>query len=200
MKKKANIVQQDTEKMLDIVVSIYPEGDRAYMKHLMATRLAEHYGERWKDREHCINCGALMRAYTYTINRTAARAMIKLGEAVRERVYEGKPFTEANQLYMSGMHSRLTATETDQKTILRYHGLLAKVKKDGRHKDHLWAITRRGWAFLRGERVQKSVTVWRSEITERSEETTTIIEALQDSGTIEHNRYYDFVPHEGTLV
>jgi len=200
MKDKKQIVPQETYKMLDVITEMWPEDEREYLIGLMATRLSDHYGERWKDKEHCLNCGALMRMYTYTINKTAARTLAKLAGVVRDRVAALKPFTEANKLYISGLHDVLTATETDQKTILRYHGLIAKVKEGGKHKDNLWAITRWGWAFLRGEAMSKSVTVWRGIIQERSPEMITIREALATEGTVWDNRHYDFAPHEGELI
>lgn len=199
MKGKKHIMPQQTEKMLDVIASMWV-GQEDYMKHLMATRLSEHYGEAWKDREHCLNCGALMRAYTYTINKTAARTLMKLAAVVRQRMGEGKTFTEANKIYMSGLHDVLTATETDQKTILRYHGLIAKVKVEGVHKNSLWAITTWGWAFLRGEVTSKSVTVWRGIIQERSQEVINIRDALATDGTMWDNRYYGFATHEGGLI
>lgn len=198
--KNTKVVEQETEKMLDVLATMWP-GQEEYMKHVMATKLAEHYGDRWRDKKHCLNCKALMHQYTYTVNKTAARALMKYADAVGEEQSKGKTFTEANKLYLSGMHDRLTATETDQKTILRYHGLIAKVKVEGKHKDSLWAITRRGWAFLRGEPVQSSVTVWRGDIIERGDNVlVTIGEVLAEDASEWDGNHYAFAPHDGALI
>lgn len=203
MKRKKKIHEQDTEKMLDIIAAMWPEDDRGILKHQMAEALAQHYAERWRDREHCLNCRASMLEYTYTLNRTAARALIKYAAIVMAQRDRGMTFTEANKIYLQGAATpggTLSSTDNDQKTILRYHGLIAKVKQDGKQKDSLWAITRWGWAFLRGEVTHSRVTVWRGEITERSPDTTTIREALATDAELWNGKYYDFATHEGDLI
>lgn len=199
MKKEDKLQPQEVEKMLDVLSQLWP-GQEEYMRQMMEFKLKEHYGEAWEDKEHCLNCDALMRIYTYKINATACRTLIKLADHVKGEMDKGKSFTEANKIYISGLHGKLTATQTDQKTILRYHGLIAKVKVAGQHKDSLWAITTWGWAFLRGEARSATVSVWRKEIKERSEQLITINDIIGQDGTIPDTRHYDFAPHEGNLI
>lgn len=145
----------------------------------MATRLqvpkenlyylaSEFYGdEAWHDIAKCVNCNAGAAVYDFHIDYTDAMTMIKLGEQVRHRLDTGLSFTEANKIHISGLQGILTSTQIDRKTQLKYLGLIAKYKEDGKQKDSLWVITTWGYAFLRGETVFKTARVYRKEIVER---------------------------------
>lgn len=198
-KNKKIMDQQVYGDMIDALLELWPEGDREHTRAVFLNRLAEYYGEAWKDKAHCLNCGALMYQYTYVMNATAARSLRKYADIVIEAMRSGKPFTEANKIYISGA-TNLTATETDQKTILRYHGLIAKYKENGTHIDSLWVITTWGWAFLSGKAMPKSVTVWRKRIVERSQELTNMRIALQSYAGDYDPEYYSMAIHDGKVV
>lgn len=54
---------------------------------------------------------------------------------------------------------------------LRFHGIIAKVKKDGRVVPRHWLVTRNGWAFLRGEiELPKYVMVRNNAIQSRADQ------------------------------
>lgn len=185
--------------MIGLIAELWSDPvEQTRMRMLIKGKLEQHFGEAWHDKEHCLNCGSLMRAYSFTLSPAVASTLRKLGDAVRNEMQKGKTFTEANKLYISGM-DELTATECDRKTILKYHGLLAKVKDDGKQKDAEWAITTWGWAFLRGEPVAKSVKVWRGLIQSRSEETVTIGEILKDQSDW-NNEPFNFEIQQGQLI
>lgn len=140
-KRIKRIVPQDMHHtMLEALASLWPEQEQGYMKHMIATKLAEHFGDRWKDMEHCINCGALMREYTFSPTKLACNALEKLAAEVERSMAMGNRFTLANQVHVPSMRS-MTHNEADAGTILRYLGLIAKHKKDGKHVSGMWSIT-----------------------------------------------------------
>lgn len=131
-------------------------------------------------KEVCANCGESMAAYWYRLNVIGASTMVKLGEAVKRRS-ETMPFTEANKLHVVKMNE-LTDAERHQTTILRFLGLLAKVKNaDGKQEIGLWCLTQRGFAFLRGEPVPAKVKAFRNRIEERTGEMTTLDEIQRNA-------------------
>jgi hypothetical protein len=130
------------------------------------------------DRRYCANCGASMVEEIYSLNCLDAVLIIKMGEAVRERVRKNIPFTEANQVHVPTLAT--TDAIRHRTTKCAKLGLVAKViGSDGKQVKGRWLITARGWAFLRGEPVPKRVAVWRGRIQERFNETTTIDQALK---------------------
>lgn len=147
---------------------------RAWIENVLGTYL----GEAWTDEKHCVACGAGMNAYVSHVDYTNAVAMLKLGKVVRDRIAKGTPFTDANKIHLQSAEG-LTATQIDRRTHLKYLGLIAKVKVEGKHKDALWAITRRGFQFLRNEPIPDHVVFWRKEVIEVSEDTTTLSEVLK---------------------
>lgn len=187
-KKNSQLVAQDTEKMLDVLAAMWP-GQEEYMKTVMATKLSEHYGERWRDKEHCINCGALMRQYTFRHTKLSCSLLRKMANEVEASMAKGKSFSEANIVHIPSTRT-LTSNEADAKTILRYLGLIAKYKKDKSQVKGMWVITSWGWSFLRGEPVLDEVTVWRKVIVERSQSTVTMREVFAgEAGDYEESHY-----------
>lgn len=188
--------EQEIPKMLDVLSVMWP-GNEEYMKHLMATRLAEVYGDRWKDHTKCLNCEASMAEYTYKVTKQRLEVLKWIAARVEDGLRKGKAFTDANQVHISGMRE-ITGSQIDQKSSMRYLNLIEKVRdEDGTHKDSLWLITRNGWALLRGDPVRHSVRVWRGKIQERSERTITRYQLEAEGWSPEH---YSYTHHEGNIL
>lgn len=198
-KKIQYVAQEAHTTMLDALALLYPESERDYMKALFAQRLAEHFGDRWKDKKHCINCGSLMRQYSFTPTKIACRTLRKLGDYVRSQMAEGKSFTEANKIHIPSLKT-LTHNESDACTILRYLGFTAKLKDGDNQISGMWVVTSWGWAFLRGEAMPAEVTIWRKKIVSRSERTITMREALAEEAEGYEELHYTYSQHEGALV
>lgn len=130
------------------------------------------------DFKRCPNCDASMAEYVYTFDIHNALLLHKLGQIVLSSVRAGVPFTEANHVHVPSLdiHHALQSRTTQASKL----GLIAKYCPNGvsQLSGH-WLITERGFAALRGEAVPKFVKVWRKDIIERYEETTTISEAFQ---------------------
>lgn len=122
----------------------------------------------------CANCSALMWEYTFKLDVLSVILLTAMGEAVRTRLrVERMDFTVANQIHVPSLSvSHAVKCRTTQCAKL---GLVAKIH--GKASRGVWAITKRGFAALRGEPVPSEVSVFRNEITERYEEMITFAEA-----------------------
>ena len=132
------------------------------------------------DEEECPNCGASMAEYTVNLDRFDALLLIAIGKAVRRSIKKGVPFKEANKVHVQtlGDADYTTKSKTTQCSKL---GLIAKVKGEGgKQVPGMWLITSRGFSALRGDPVPKKVVVFRGKIQERTEETTTIAEVVEN--------------------
>ena len=148
----------------------------------VADKLLSRFPELHNKRE-CSNCRASMVEYVYTPNFPMTNLLLAMSREVRENTNrKGMKFTDANKVHIQELPISYTARSyTTQARVL---GLIAKVLK----KDHTgamvhdqkagWIITSRGWDYISGKPVPKYVKVFRNEIEERFEETTTIGEVL----------------------
>ena len=136
-----------------------------------------------KDKMHCANCGESMAIYTYSVSYADARLLCAMANCITKKTKNGMTFTEANKTHLPSEVNDYTLVS--RQTIASKLGLIAKVLKGGGDKTHDrkkgWSITTRGFDFLRGEPVPKSVKVFRSHIEERFEEKTTFREVMQGS-------------------
>lgn len=122
------------------------------------------------EEEKCVNCGASMLEYVYTFSFHHGVLLKMMGDEVRRKVREGVPFTEANSIPVSRMSwPHVIQCKTSQ---CRFLGILAK------HENARWAITKRGFAALRGELFPATVTVWRNQIEERHDKSAVLIEVF----------------------
>lgn len=131
--------------------------------------------------ERCPHCNARMVKYTFQLDILDTLLLIAMGEVVRRRLEKDIPFSEANAIHVQDdlppHRSVATKCRTTQASKL---GLVAKVLKlNGKQEPGRWLITKRGWAFLRGEPVPREVTTYRNQIAERTAETITITEAMR---------------------
>ena len=122
-----------------------------------------------KNKERCYNCEASMRINGYTVNEIHVALLTRMAREVRARMQKGYTFHEANKIHVQTLG--LYNSKECQTTVSRYLGLIAKVKgKNGKHDTKAgWLITKRGWAFLKGEPVPKCVHAIRNQIVERPE-------------------------------
>ena len=175
MKKNTDYERGLLPKIVGVMAEIF-KADEAYVKAVLVSNFPE-----LKDRSVCANCGASMKSYVYTVDCIDALLVFYMAKIVRERIATGLDFTEANQIHLASMLKDAGYTIISHQTITSKHGLIAKVRnEDGTHdKAKGWLITKRGWAFLRGERIPAKVKVWRNKIIEQFEETITISEAFR---------------------
>lgn len=140
--------------------------------------------KKWKlldQKEMCPNCLASMHQYSPKIDFYDALLLKAMSDVVREHLRAGMSFTDANKVHVQSM-SGTDYTTKSRTTKCRQLGLVAKVMVDGVHDQAAgWVVTHRGWQFLRNEPVPAQVTTFRNEIVERSEETTTILELLNNN-------------------
>lgn len=132
-----------------------------------------------KNKKKCVNCGANMAEYEYEFDFHDAILIKRMGDEFRRKLNEGYSFTEANQVHIQGLDN-LSYTAKSRTTKVSKLGLIAKLKKSGKHDRRKgWVITRRGFAALRGESVPRSVTVWRGKIEERDTKKITLNEIFK---------------------
>jgi len=76
---------------------------------------------------------------------------------------------------------------------LRFHGIVAKVKKDGKVVPRHWLVTRNGWAFLRGDiPLPKYVLVKDNAIQSRADQTIYLKDRLGGEDYIQTSfEYFD---------
>lgn len=76
---------------------------------------------------------------------------------------------------------------------LRFHGIVAKVKKDGKVVPRHWLVTRNGWAFLRGEiDLPAYVLVKDNEVKSRADKRVTLKDLLHGEDYIQTSfEYFD---------
>lgn len=128
-----------------------------------------------KDKKHCPNCGAGMVIQKYTANLTNAILLLKCAEVVRDELRKGiKNFTESNLVHVPSLVHTKGATEAVTKSATQCSYLnFIKQPKDKKGSG-FYVVTNWGWKILRGEEVPDWVKVFRGEIIERSEQTTTL--------------------------
>lgn len=137
----------------------------------------------------CLLCQANVVKYKSTINVVMTKALIKISRAVAIKA-QHKPFTEANNIYVSRIPKdiELTHAEKTNLNFVRLHGLIAKVVEDGKVQRGRWLITKRGWAYLRGEAVPATLTHFRNHVISTEPETITLLGVMYEgkySDTIE---------------
>ena len=135
-------------------------------------------------KDECPNCHASMQQYVFEFDLMDALLLFSMAKEVRRRLEiqehlaHDRNFTSANQIKTTQLAaSYAVRSRTTQCSKL---GLIAKLRgENGAQVPGTWVITHRGWQALAGKPVPKSVLVWRGNIMERTEELTTISEALR---------------------
>jgi hypothetical protein len=128
----------------------------------------------YTDRTRCLNCGASMEVYEDILDINDALLLLSMARIVRDRQRKGMEFTDANKIRVSS--ENIHHTQKCRTTKCSKLGLIAKAG------NAQWSITTRGYEALRGEPVPKVRVVFRGQILERPEETTTLREVFYEYG------------------
>lgn len=136
-----------------------------------------------KDKTHCANCGESMSIYTYSVSYLDVKLLCLMADIVNRRIDGGMSFTEANKIHLQTEIEDYTIIS--RQTITSKLGLIAKVIKGNVHDRKAgWVITKRGFDFLRGEKVPRMVNVFHNRIEERFDETISMAEVLRTINSI----------------
>lgn len=96
--------------------------------------------------EHCPTCGQTVREYHHRLDPGLVDALIKFKNAVLH--YQRNDINPSEDMGKDSPFE-LTFAQRANITRIRFHGLLAKVKKpDGTRKTGHWLLTKRGNEFL----------------------------------------------------
>lgn len=128
--------------------------------------------EEFKDCSKCEGCGRSMKITLYELTITDMLLVLKMAEAVREKIKQHKPFTEANSTAMSEIQAPSTILK--RQTKCDYLGLIKKNPK----KPRRWVLTTWAWKALRDERINKAVKYWEGNIIARSKDSVTFGELI----------------------
>lgn len=120
---------------------------------------------------HCDRCRRPIKIYKYKVNAQMVRIMKLMAEHV---LASGEQHVNLNDLGMA--YSTIS-----QRTKLRLHGLIAKVKNaEGAHVPSTWVITHKGWHFLDNKEVPAKVVVFDNQVLGHEEGTVTISEIMRE--------------------
>lgn len=129
------------------------------------------------DKSHCPNCRASMKSSIRKVDYHVITLLQSMARIVRnDNRIKGVPFTEANKLHVNARDD-IPHNSRNNTGVASDLGLIAPVEGMDAH----WAITRRGWAGLRGEEIPKRVETFRGAIITHFPETTTFPETLANS-------------------
>lgn len=104
---------------------------------------------------HCTTCHQTIAFYRYAVNKQIATVL----KAMRARIDE----TGVNEISFDDLD--LSYELKTQRSKLRLHGLIAKVKDaGGNNVANTWLITKKGGDFLRGAEIQKYVKVYNNQV------------------------------------
>lgn len=114
------------------------------------------------ENKHCPHCGARLKEWWHVLTPGVVGALRKFATAVHR--YNRNDINPRKDL--DGTDLELTKNEDGNWSVLRYHGLVAHVRKpDGTRKGGYWLLTRRGGQFLRNEiAIPRRVKSWRNRI------------------------------------
>lgn len=183
-------------KLWDLLVKLHREKpevfeDAGYLKAVVS--------QPWKalnDHTKCPNCGENMTEYVHKLDFFNALLLKEMGDVVKRKLREGKEFKDANQVHVvsQDFHDCVRHRTTQCRTL----GLIAKVKNEqGKHdREKGWLITARGFKALKGYQVPAEVTVFRNQIEERTDVTTTIDEVFNSYTGENRSLVGERDPHE----
>lgn len=169
--------QYKTPKIKSIVEFICARNNLDVVK--VIGDLKVQFPELWI-KEKCANCEASMAINTYKVDVVSLVLLKRMAEVFRKKLMSGLKFTDANKIHLVSEVEGYTIVS--HQSIVAKLGLIAKVRnKAGKHiTSEGWLITKRGFDCLRGEKVPKSVSVFRNKIIERDLQTTTMAEVFAE--------------------
>lgn len=167
------------EKLWGFLVTLHEQNPQAFEN---PETLRYVVAQRWKslqDKSHCPNCKSSMQEYEVKIDFLNALLIIAMGKVVSARLNTGMSLSEANEIHVVSLPSPDSVRH--RTANCRTLGLIAKVLgPKGQHDRRKgWALTKRGFAALRGEMVPAKVSVFRNTIEERFEDRTTLMEVIE---------------------
>lgn len=142
------------------------------------------------ENEHtkCPHCGASMKMYWHRLTPGIIKALIK----ARSHVYR----TGINRFHLYDDlvgDTELTTTEQMNWTKLRFHGLVAKSRKDGAIESGYWLITSRGFQFLRGDiAIPKRVQTFRNKVVDHDPDRVDIGQVIGTTPYFERRDQFDY--------
>lgn len=118
-----------------------------------------------------------LKQYKVHLTEGIIRALIKFRMAVN--------YHKKNKIHllkdMKTYEFELTPHEWNNFSRLRFHGLVAKYKEEGKHVAGYWLLTRRGADFLNGEiSIPATVTIFQNKVVYRSERVITVKDVIKD--------------------
>lgn len=103
---------------------------------------------------NCTHCHQTIKIYRYGISRSMVRVLKAMAKSTTP---DSGRAIDVDDL-------KLKHSERTQLTKMRFHGLVAKVKDDGKQIPRHWLITRKGWGFLGGDTIQSKVLVYNNQV------------------------------------
>lgn len=119
-----------------------------------------------------------LKQYKVHLTEGIVRALIKFRMAVN--------YHKKNKIHllkdMKTYEFELTPHEWNNFSRLRFHGLVAKYREDGKHVAGYWLLTRRGADFLDGEiSIPATVTIFQNKVVYRSERVVSVKDVIKDN-------------------
>lgn len=145
----------------------------------------------------CPHCGAKMQAYWHKLTPGLVGALVKLRAGVdKSKVNHINPDKD-----LDGTPHELKKNERSNLSKLRFHGLIAKYKEGGERIQGEWLITRRGFAFLRGEEaVPSKVKTYRNKVVDHDPRLITISEVFGEVPYFERLQDIEVEPGQRSLI
>lgn len=109
----------------------------------------------------CTHCDQTLKIYRYGISESMIRVLRAMAKATHEQMAPNK---SGRTRVIDVDDLQLKHSERTQLTKMRFHGLVAKVKDDGRQIPRHWIITTKGWNFLGNEPVPAKVIVYNNQV------------------------------------
>lgn len=110
---------------------------------------------------HCTHCEQTLKIYRYGISESMVRVLREMARRTKLQL-DGND--KAGRVIDVDATLNLKHSERTQLTKMRFHGLVAKVKEDGRQIPRHWIITTKGWNFLGNEAVPAKVIVYNNQV------------------------------------
>lgn len=103
----------------------------------------------------CSNCHQTIAIDRYNVNQQMGLVLATMADRVR--------LTSSNAVNFDDID--LPYKLASQRSKMRLHGLIAKVKRaDGTHVKNTWLITRKGWNWLGGAPIDKTVVAYNNQV------------------------------------
>lgn len=127
------------------------------------------------DTARCGGCERSMKITVYEADLHDALLILAMARQVREAIYKGKPFTEANKVHIP----TLAATNATLKRQTKCDYLCLIKQPEAWRGSGYWVLTRWAWQALRGEPIPRAAKYWEGHLLGRSETTTTLTQMFQ---------------------